>query len=225
MLKNLKLRNKLLLMFCITGLLPILVVGMIAYYEAKTAIQEEVNRGNLIFFEETRDELEVFFANKLSSAKTIVSFEDIYSCLNTYVAYGSDSEEWLESYASLEKIFPYLIEEYDFDFAFLTDTSGKMIYITKSADTLVGTDLSGRSYLQSTLQGNATWSEVFFSDVVNQNIMVLNLPILSEGQRGTLVGTVGLAFDQRQIDAIVHVGIQELGMTGDAYLINRTDCF
>ncbi len=101
---------------------------------------------------------------------------------------------------------------------YLTNLEGEIIYSTDQG--FLGDDISGRDYIQDSLRGQATWSQLFYSEITRTNVMAVSAPIRSEGRRGDILGTINLTVDDQGIAHIVHDGLDELGSTADAYLID-----
>ncbi len=219
MFKNLKLNYKLIGLFIITGLIPVLIFGVYSYYEAKANITSEVTRGNTIFFTLIRSELTDFFNERESDASALGNNPVIYKGLLNYNENGEDSVEWQTDYEDIDISLKIATKEYGYDFIFLSNLQGEVIYASESKDKLEGSDLSSRDYVQNSLHGTLSWSEIFYSDVVYKNVMVLSAPVFSQGSQGDVVGTINFLFDQEQIDLIVHNGVNVIGKTGDTYIV------
>jgi len=125
---------------------------------------------------------------------------------------------WQERAAILDDLMTAAAREYGFAQLFITDTAGRIVY--DSLGDIVGADVSGRDYIQGSLAGNATWSELFYSDIIDQNAMVISTPVYSEGESGSLVGTFNIIFNNQAINHIVHAGLENLGESADSYLVD-----
>ncbi|HHU76612.1 MAG TPA: HAMP domain-containing protein, partial [Firmicutes bacterium] len=82
-------------------------------------------------------------------------------------------------------------------------------------------DISDRNYIQDALQGHTEWSELFFSNVTNSNVMVVGAPVRSNGRSGNILGTLNIAVDDQGIAQFLHDGLDELGTTADAFLFDE----
>ncbi len=214
------LKTKLMVLFLVVGLIPLVIVGFLSYRSAEREIREEVF-GALDMYAGLADaELESFFLEREGDVRVYANTSDIYQSMNVLqeLDWDTDSEEWEENLENMENISETVVEEYGYDFVFITDLEGEAVYSTR--DEVIGSNLYDRDYIQGALDGETTWSELFYSDVVQENTLVISTPIYSEGQTGEIIGTANMTFQQRNIDEIVHEGLGELGATADAYLVD-----
>ena len=220
MIKNLKLRWKLILMFVITGLIPLLVLGGMSYRQARLNIKEEVTTGNRVFFNMTANQLNSFFEEREGNVRTLASSSTVYDTVQKSTIYNKNSISWEYMYKDLENLLTVAAEEYDYDTIFLTDIDGNVIYSSTHKEALEGTDLTHRSYIKTSLKGETNWSDLFYSGIVKKNLLVLSHPIFHPKRDNRIVGTINLFFNQKQLNTLIHKGIDTLGENSDAYLIN-----
>jgi len=83
----------------------------------------------------------------------------------------------------------------------------------------MGQDISERNYIQAALNGETMWSQLFYSYVTETNVMAVAAPIRSNGRSGDMLGTINISIDDSGIDHIVHMGLDTIGLTADAYLV------
>ncbi|MBU9711943.1 methyl-accepting chemotaxis protein [Evansella tamaricis] len=69
------------------------------------------------------------------------------------------------------------------------------------------------------MTGKQSWSEIYYSDLIDNNIIALTTPIQKRGSTDVL-GTLNILIDQNEMDEIVHSGIARIGESGDAYLVD-----
>ena len=225
LLKNMKIRNKALLLFVVAGLIPLILISCFAYTQAQQTLQDQVTASSQILLGQTAHSIDSYFAAKKPSALVVAASQEVYMSLNVLRASNNTSAEWKESYQTLDGYLPNVATEFGFDTIFLTNRSGIVLYASAEKTTLEGADLSMRNYIQGALSGQATWSMVnghtiFFSDVVHHNCLVLGVPVLSGGSTGDIIGTADFLFSQQPINDIVHTGIGSLGKTANSYLID-----
>lgn len=219
MLNNIKLQRKLLIMFILTGLLPLMIMGFFTYNRAQEAVKTEVYDAGQMYLEITRDQINDFTKERQGNAVTLATTEDVHVSMGVLREYGQGSPEWQEQYQILEVFLPKASQVYGYDFIYLTDTNGIGIYSSGQKQAFEGTNFSQRDYFQGSSKGTPTWSEIFYSDVTGYNILVLSQPILQDGTSGPIVGTLNIVINEEVIDNIVSEGIELYGETGDSYLI------
>ena len=66
-----------------------------------------------------------------------------------------------------------------------------------------GQDLRDRNYIARALSGKQNWSELFYSDIENRNLMILSTPIYSPKNPDVPIGTANLEFNQDKINSIM----------------------
>ncbi|MFW6410320.1 MAG: methyl-accepting chemotaxis protein [Halanaerobiales bacterium] len=219
---NLNLRKKFFLLFLFVGIVPLIIVSYLLYNNARDEIETKTYNAMEMYGGITTAELEDYFAEREGDIKVFATTGEVYEGMNDLKEndWQLDNEEWQQRETQLNDLAPTLVEEYGYDFAFITDPDGRVVYSTTDR-VETGTDLSDREYIQKSLERQTSWSELFRSDVTNENSLVLSEPIYSEVNRGEVIGTVNLYMDQSGIDSIVHDGLGELGESADAYLINE----
>jgi len=219
--KNMPLKTRLIVIFLLVGLLPAGIIGGVSYYGASDNIRDEVYAGMNMFSNLKDSEMEDYFNEREADARVFASSSDLYHSLNLLEELDEDEaeEQWQQRLKIIDEFLSTAALEYGFQQIFVTDTTGEVVY--DNLDEVVGVDLSMREYIQGSLQGETTWSELFYSEVINENAMVVSAPIYSEGSSGNIVGTVNIIFDDGVIANFVHDGLEELGQTADAYLIDE----
>ncbi|MEW5784988.1 MAG: methyl-accepting chemotaxis protein [Bacillota bacterium] len=215
---NLKFR--LILIFLLVGIVPIMVVGLLSYNIASQNVEEEEYKAKGMYVELTEQQLQDCFNEWASDSRVFANTREVYEGLALLRRVGGDTaaSEWRAWEENLDQFIPLAVQEYGFGFIYLTDPDGICVY--DSNDEIEGADLSDRDYVQGSLGGRTTWSELFFSNVINRNALVVSSPVYSGGLSGELVGTVNILFTGDFITGVVHMGLRELGTSADAYLIN-----
>ncbi len=223
------LMTKVTALFLLVGLTATVAIGYLAIARGTTIIRYLVY-AELDIFEELKDEeLESYFAEREGDATVVATSRDVYQSLNI-LAGGDHAGEtignvgdvtdpiWVARANILDDFLPTVADQYGYSFIFVTDSQGRVVY--DSGGEIEGADVSGRDYVQGSLGGRVTWSELFFSDLINANALVVSAPVRRNGVSGEIVGSVNLTMDQRYVDAMVHEGLEHLGESADSYLID-----
>jgi len=228
--KKMSLKVKLVILFLLVGLIPMGIVAILSYNSAQEEIRDEAFSAMNMYAGLKEAEIEEFFAEREEDARVFATSRDVYQSLNILqggVHQGETIENvgdrgdpmWQERLEVLDDYLPTAVEEYGFQQVFVTDPDGLVVY--DSLDDMVGEDLSMRDYIQGSTGGETTWSELFYSDVINENCMVVSEPVYSGGTSGEIVGSVNILFDDAILAGLVHDGLEEMGETADAYLIDE----
>jgi len=218
-LKNMRIRNKALLLFIVAGLIPLVLVSVFSYTQTRQAMQEQVNGRLQTFTDQIGTALSTYFLTKQYAAESLAATRDAYEGVLTYLQYGRNSSQWLTRYSYLDSVMPIATKDYGFDSIFLTNASGRVIYASAYKSDLEGVDLSIRAYIQTSLKGEENWSTLFYSQFLTHNCMVFSAPILGNSNSGAVIGTINFIINQQTLDDTVHNGIQIIGKTADSYLI------
>ena len=217
---KLSVKVKLIALFLLVGLVPMGVIGLLSYNRAQGEIENEAYMKLALYADIADAQLEDYFAEREGDAVVLANTRDVYQGLNILQEAEGDitDSRWLQRLDILEGLASTVAQEYGYSDFFITNTEGVAVFAI--SDDIWYADLSGRDYVQGSLSGNVTWSELFYSNVIHANCMVVSAPVRSNGRSGEVIGTVNLLFDQQMINDIVHAGINEVGESGDAYLIN-----
>ena len=221
-MKNFRMKTKLFIMFALTGLIPLVVLSCYIGFSAEREIENEVFRGNKIFASLTQAQLNQYFLEREGNGTVLSTTREVYEGLGMLEEFGKQSDEWTEGYGTMDKLLSAAKEKHGYFNVFLTDTRGRIVYATEDKEAFEGLDLSSRAYFPQAMSGTQNWSELFYSDIVEENIILLATPVLSEGNAGKIIGTINLILNQKRLDEIVHQGAESIGESGDSYLIDET---
>jgi len=96
----------------------------------------------------------------------------------------------------------------------MTDKSGKGFFWTKnkSAENF---DFSDVSYIKEALSGKQNWSDIFYLDLINANIIVLATPVYESGNTKNITGTLNIVISQKILENLLFAGIEQIGNTAD----------
>lgn len=219
-MKNLKIRHKLMILAIIVGLIPLALLSISNVYLSNSIIKDEVHSKNNVFANGVEEKLENYLQGVIGNGKILASSEDIFNGIILYNTQGKSSPEWFGKYNTFNETLRRASEAYGYTDIFLTDNKGQGIFAADSKGSIEGKDISQRTYIQSSLGGSATWSDLFYSDIVGNNVMVYSCPVYVNGYGGSVVGTLNVMIAQDQLNGIVHNGLEKMGKTADAYLIN-----
>ena len=220
-MENIKMKYKLTIMAVLTGLAPIIIISVMIFMSSSKELEKAVMKSNLVFATLTKEQLSDFFLKTEADGNVIAHSDSVASSVETLSDPEANGFQIQQAKKRLDDYLQLTLKEYDYSNIFITDAKGKGIYSVNSKQEIEGADLSSRIYIASALEGTQTWSGAMYSDVVNTNIMVLGTPIYSYSDDKKPIGTVGLLFDQQKLNSIVHQGVEKIGKSGDAYLVDK----
>ncbi|MDW7685335.1 MAG: methyl-accepting chemotaxis protein, partial [Bacillota bacterium] len=206
--------------FLLIGLIPVISVSLLSFTNAKTNIETEAYKALGMYAGLTDAQISSFLSERGGDASVYVSSDNVTKAMNALRAANWDETDplWLSLKNDLSRFSSILVDEFGYSFVFLTDVTGRAVY--SSQEGVEGADLSVRDYVQTSLRGEMNWSDLFFSTIVNENTIVLSLPIRTNGLSGEIMGTANLVLTEDLLAKIVHEGVETLGKSADSYLIN-----
>jgi methyl-accepting chemotaxis protein len=218
--KQMSLKLRMVIFFLLVGLVPLAGIAVLSYTMASQNIEDEVYKSLDMFSDLTKSQFGDFFQERVGDGRVLATTRDVYQSMNVLNELGGDrtNPEWQARVAILDTLIPAVAREYGFTQIMIADTAGTIVYDSRKQSE--GLDLSGRAYMQGALGGRATWSELFYSDVINELVMVISTPIYSEGETGSIIGAFNILLNGDVIDHLVHDGVEELGQSGDSYLVD-----
>ncbi|MEJ6950816.1 methyl-accepting chemotaxis protein [Natronospora cellulosivora (SeqCode)] len=221
MLKKINLKTKLISVLLLVSLIPFIGISFFAYNSARSSITRLSFNNLQSFSQEKENSVENWFDNMISNTVLLAQTGDFYQALNDLEEQSVDlnSSTWEESEERISALIETTINEFDIAMISVLDLDGQTVYSSEAE--AIGSDLSSRDYFARARQGQITTSEMFFSDVVNDNVMVIAVPVYSEGESGNVNGVLVNIVTQGLLTEMVIDGIERLGETADFYLINE----
>ena len=199
-------RKKLISFSIIVGIIPLVLLAYLTYQISSNSLEESIYSSNQIFLDKSIEVIDNYFAERIGDAEVISNYDSVTDLIKTKRNITT-TNDLMETVASV----------YGYTYVFITDANGTIL--SSSDPSVIGQDIGSRDYfVQSTTSGEPVWSNLLYSDVVNNNVMVLSYPILENNE---LLGTIAITIDQTVLNNLVHKGIERLGTTGDSYIINK----
>lgn len=218
-MKNLKMKTKLIVMAFIVAVIPMVVVGVLTFTSASKALETSVLKTNTVFSTLTKEQLASFFGERKGDGNVIADADSVRRTLEVLESPGASQAEKQKALARMDAYLTMTLGEYGYTDIFVTDVVGDVLYtVTLKEDLKEGTSLSMRTYIKEALAGKQNWSELFYSELIEGNMMVLANPVYNtDGSK--VIGTLSILIDQATLDHMVHHGVETLGDSGDAYLV------
>ena len=218
--RNLKMRNKLLVLFFISGLIPMIIITTVAYMKAKNDMTEDAKDKLSLFSELKRDSINNYFEEKKTYAGILANTARVYNAVEAYNTKGKESKEWQDGYKQIDPLLNQYESTFELIGVFITDLSGKVIYCSgKQKKDLEGADLSKRQYINTSIKGEQNYSEFMYSDFIKTWFVAISTP-LKKGGKGEIIGTINAFISVETIQKMVKDNAEKVGESGDIYLIN-----
>jgi methyl-accepting chemotaxis protein len=193
---------------------------VLAYYNARGNLEAESYKALNLYAGQVASRITTFLSGRESSARNFAASGDVLDALHVLRQAGGDLQNqlWLAEKVHLDRYVHSLKEGYGYMDVSVTDQNGRIVY--SSTPGLEGVDLSGQEYIKGALTGQLTWSPLYYSDVMHQNVISVAAPVRTDGLTGAVFGIATLVVGNHQLTAYVTEGLDELGKTGDAYLVD-----
>ena len=245
--KGLSLKIKVIGMVLALSLIPLTVVGVMAYNNAATALNNNIyaaeqNAENevyekLVAIGDTRhDEIEDFFHERIENVKTLAespATKDAIleidaanmaakSRLGTSGSALLVDEEYKAAFDKWDGYFTYYIQEYGYYDLFLICPEDGDVFYTVAQEADFGTELSNENtHLATTWQRALTTGEAVISDTKSyapSNGAAALFTACPVTQNGETIGVVALQIGQHHIDEIMQLA-SGMGDSGETYLL------
>ncbi|SEC74018.1 methyl-accepting chemotaxis protein [Paenibacillus sp. GP183] len=151
---------KLFLMFFISILLFVLVVGMVSYQLSKGVIKEKVSVGSQQTITQAGKKLDFVFQTLEDTTLQIMLDKEIQDLLAAVPNIKSGSYESLESSRKItDKLNVFLFANKNIKSLQLYETGGKLINMVGNSTSLSGANVSGEAWFKQTMENNgkASW--------------------------------------------------------------------
>ncbi len=220
-MRYMSLKNKLVALFLIIGLVPVIVVGIFSYRNASENIRENVHNSVEMYSIFIDEDLREYFLDREAHISSFSYLPDVYESMNLLdeLNWDTESEEWEQRVEELDEYLPRFAHENRYGMVFLLSPEGEVVYSTE--EELTGADFSGEDYHQSAIRGHDSWSSLFYCDIVGDNAMIISSPVRSEGDSGEVTGSFNVYFPQDMLDQAIHSELEGLGETANAFLVNK----
>ncbi|MCH4887563.1 HAMP domain-containing protein [Acidaminobacter sp. JC074] len=217
-MKNLSMRMKMIFFSVMIGIIPYVIVSTMSYTASKSELETAIGNSAGIYSELTSSKLNDYYAEREADGDVLSKSDSVVENLRILSSKSLTSSDEIKAFQMLKKFLMPAHEEYGYTAIYVTDNTGKVLFSTGLKDTLEGANLSDRAYIGSTLLGYQTWSDMFYSDVVDMNVMVISTPVTDNGR---ILGTFNILFSQEEMNSIVHEGVERLGESANAYIVDE----
>lgn len=194
-------RGKLLLLFLGLSLTSIIVIGVLSYFTAKTALEDRATNEMARLVENTSAVIEDWMEARNKDIVVMATNSDIQSMDPTR------AESALNSFKAGWSVYESM---------FVVGADGKTIATTVGQ----AYDLSDRDYVKDALSGKTVISQPVLSKATGNLIVSATSPV-KNGDK--IVGAVGAQIPITFISNLMNSAV--LGKTGEAYLINADGMF
>lgn len=219
-LNNFKIHSKLLFMVFITVLVPITALSILFINSASGKIENEVLKGNELFTELTKERIDEYFYNREVDAKILANSKIISGGIEKLNNFDNSESEKQKIIDDFKEFLDVALENHEYTDIFITDKYGEVTFSNRYEKIDIAPLVFSGDFCGKAMKGEQNWSGVFRNSFIGDNLIVLSTPVYSRSDGNNPIGALNIVLNQGKINAIVQNGINKIGMTGDAYLIN-----
>ncbi|MDQ5987610.1 MAG: hypothetical protein CSYNP_03355 [Syntrophus sp. SKADARSKE-3] len=207
------LKKKLMFGGCLMAILPIIILGTIAVYNAKTNIEKETDQQILMISKSIADMVDGVMTSESNSIAMLAQRDAVIQATAEANAGGNSQKvDFLQK--ELAKL--QSIAQGRYDFFFVTGKNG-IIFTDSVNGASKGLNASDRDYFKKTQLGQSSMDSVVISKKTKEPVCSIAYPIKDESGQviGMIAGLIRVPFLAAKINEI------KLGKTGYAYMINK----
>lgn len=217
---KMNLKVKFTVLFLLIGLLPVIIVSLLAFSDARRIIETEIFGGIGAVAGLKSEAVPANFRDREGEAQALAKTSYVVTPLKQLKSVNWDETDplWLAEKNRLDAYVRTFNGKGGVLFVLVTNAAGKVVYSSGTA--YQEADFSQRESIKSALAGQLGWSLLYASEDVGENVLVLSVPVKSNGSSGEIVGTVSMVSSGQALNSLLHQGMYALGELVDAYLIN-----
>ncbi len=216
--RALTLQSKLMVIFIITGLLPMILIGSLSYVQARQEIREETLRKLEMFNRLVNTKFNDYFSNKNTYVKAVGGNARIQKALETRASTHSKSADWQNAYEQLSPLMEGYRTDFGFDGLVVADVDGEIVYGTGAYGDTEGASIAERAYFKTALSGRQNVSAFMYSDIIDSYFVLISTPVYGVDQ--SVTGVVNALIPLGDIEEMIQSDIYLVGTSGDVYLVD-----
>lgn len=221
-LRKLRLTPRLIALFAVTAVIPILLISALSLLNARDSITTRISSQQDLYLALTHTRIDSFLSACETHAAAAARTHDLYQSMNLLARLGGNrlDPEWLERRdAVVETWGRSMVQLHEYSSVVVTDPIGRIVYAPDAS--IIGMNWSQRDYIDRPLQGHPTWSQLHDCEITEKRTVVFGQPIYSDGTTGDIVGSLALFVTDQELQALVRQGLHSLGPKTNAFLINE----
>ncbi len=216
-MRNLTLRMKMLLGGVLLVLIPMLVLGSLAYFQATEAVKKEAFDKSLHIAQRLADMTQAVMQEEVKLVRSLSTDGRLIAALESFSKGDKEvsHKELLNIMANFERMSDIWSEQYEA--ILVTDASGRVLADNRGGG-YAGIDLSSRRYYKEVRQKGISVGDVVLSKKTNLPVAIIAAGVkLPDGALGGMVSMV------MKTDFLVEkISGTKLGKTGYGWMINET---
>lgn len=219
MLTKLRLKPKLICLFLLIGLAPMMVMSLINYFLAVNEVDEQIKEKFILFSSQKQQLLSDWFSFQLDLAIQLANTKELIDN-----AFRYELLDFAGSWSTIEEVMVRPILEmhqnnHNFSAIFLLNPQGVVISSTNLE--MLGYNYNDQGFIQEAAAGKGAFSPVFYSDFTKQSTLAIAIPMYKSNEAGPMyIGTYVVFLNSEYIDHNLLQNLDSIGKSADTYLIN-----
>lgn len=207
------LRTKMMVGACLMAVIPVIILGTIAVFNAKSTTEKETEEQIVMMSKSITDMVDGVMTSE-SNAIAMLAQRDAVIQAAKEANSGGDARKVEFLQQELAKLQSIAKERYDFIYVAGKDGN---VFTDSVNGSVKGLSASDRDYFKKAMQGQSSMDSVVISKKTGEPVCSVTHPIIDEkGQViGMISGLMKVSFLAAKINEI------KLGKTGYAYMINK----
>lgn len=222
---RIKLSTKLILVFLLAGLLPMIGTGLYNYINTQGTLRKRIFNENGVYVEQKALMVNEWMDQRISEFSTLLTIPMLYESAFAMSTLKPDMGDAIFAikYMNVERMMAGFIKEKGYSNAALALVDGTVIFdSTKGERSAEGKSIADRDYFKKALQGQVTLSKFFHSPILHEPVLVIAGPVRRQGIQGEVVGVLLVVMPTKAISEKILSGVERLGESGDTYLVDSS---
>ncbi len=211
-LENKNLKIKLVGFLFLAGVLPVLFVGIFLGIQINNRLKEEVKFKLTTFSDEKTLMINNWFKERRKDIKYFSLSKEVGIGLKYYEQ--KNFVKWRNIKKFLNNLFDNIVENNNYDYVFLVNKNGKIIFSTENYIK----DISREEYFRKALNGKINFSKIYYDEKINDYVMNVASPVYYNKQ---IIGVIVIGFRIKNISEFIYQGVENLGKSGESYRIDE----
>ncbi|MFA6411061.1 MAG: methyl-accepting chemotaxis protein [Syntrophales bacterium] len=206
-------RTKLMLGGCLMAIIPVIILGAIAVYNAKSSIEKETDEQIMMISKSIADMVDGVMVSESNSLAMLAQRDAVVQAAKEANAGGNTQKiEFLQK--ELGKL--QSIAKGRYDFVYITGSNG-LVFTDSVNGAAKGISALDRDYFKKAMQGQPSADAVVISKKSKEPVCSVAYPVRDENNKviGMISGLMKVSFLADKINEI------KLGKTGYAYMVNK----
>lgn len=214
--------SKLLIMLMLVGVIPLLLLSFVSLMQASQNVKNEIEIKHNLFTNLTQKSITSYFYQREGEAQLLSHSRILREGLEELNSFSLSTEEKDLIFNHFKDFFQVGVKQYGYTDIFITNQYKEVVFSLNYNPLDMAPIAVTGDYISQASKGMQTWSKIFRNSFIDDNILILSTPVYGfASKEPNAMGTVNIVLNQKDIDGIVHGGVDSLGQSSTAFLTNE----